>query len=63
MFKNHANKDKIRFVVLPMVSEILFTSSDIAMDCYELMDKYGEGKAAACGIKLDFSRLFAYGIP
>ena len=63
MFKSHPNKDKIKFVVVPMVREILHTTNDIAMDCDELMAKYGEGQPAACGIKFDFSRFFLYGIP
>ena len=63
MFKNHPNKDKIHFVVLPMVREVLHTICDIAMDCDELMQKYSEGSEYAGGIKFDFSRMFLYGIP
>lgn len=63
MFKNHPNKDNMHFVVLPIVREVMHTTNDIAMDCFEMMEKFGEGKPAACGIKFDFSRLFLYGIP
>jgi len=43
MYKNHPNKDKIHFVVLPIVREYLHTTSDVAIDCGELMEKYAEG--------------------
>ena len=63
MYKNHPNKDKIKFVVLPIVREILHTTNDLCIDPDELMAKFGEGKEAACGLKFDFSRFFLYGIP
>jgi len=63
MYKNHPNKDQIHFVVLPIVREVLHTTNDIAMDCFDLMAKYAEGKPETCGLKFDFSRLFLYGIP
>jgi hypothetical protein len=63
MFKNHPQKDQINFVVLPIAREVLHTTNDICMDPYELVEKYGHGKEAACGINFDFSRLFVYGIP
>jgi len=43
MFKEHPNKEKIRFIVLPIVREILHTVCDLAIDCHDLMEKYGEG--------------------
>ena len=43
LFKNHPNKDNIEFVVLPIVREVLHTTNDIAMDCFELMEKYAAG--------------------
>ena len=63
MFKNHPNKDNIQFIVLPIIREILHTTNDVAIDCDELMIKYGEGTPAAHGIKFDFSRFYLYGIP
>lgn len=63
MFKNHPNKDKIHFVVLPIVREVLHTTCDIAMDSQEMMAKFAEGSEAAGGIKFDFSRMYLYGIP
>ena len=46
-----------------MVREVLHTVCDIANDIYDTMEKYGEGKPAACGLKFDFSNIFLYGIP
>ena len=63
MFKNHPNKANIRFIVLPIVRECLACTNDIAMDCDELMVKFGEGAPATAGLNFDFSRLFLYGIP
>ena len=63
MFKNHPNRANIKFVVLPNVRENLHTCGDIGMDVYLLIEKFGEGKAASCGLNIDFSNLFAYGVP
>ena len=63
MFKNHPNKANIKFVVIPLVREVLHTCCDIAMDVNELLEKYGNGKPAACGINFDFSALFLHGVP
>jgi hypothetical protein len=63
MFKNHPNKANIKFVVLPIVREVLHTTCDVAIDCEELMVKFGENTPAACGLNFDFSRMFLYGIP
>ena len=60
MFQNHPNKDKIKFVVLPMLREVFYSVSDIAIDCEELMQKYGEGTKAAGGIVFDFSEFYQY---
>lgn len=43
MFKNHPDKDNIKFIVLPVVREVLHTTNDIAIDCDELMAKYADG--------------------
>lgn len=63
MFKNHPNKENIKFVVLPCIREVYYTTNDIAMDCFEMMDKFGEGTEHAGGIKFDFSNFFMYGTP
>lgn len=61
LFCNHPNMKNIKFVVLPIVREILHL--DIAMDCQALVERYGAGKPEAKGLEFDFSRLFAYGTP
>ena len=63
LFKNHPNKKNIHFVVLPNLREALRGATDIAIDCIELINKFGEDKTETCGIKFDFSRFFQYGIP
>ena len=63
MFKNHPNKENIKFVVLPCIREVYYTTNDIAMDCFEMMEKFGEDKEITCGIKFDFSNFFMYGTP
>ena len=63
MFKDHPNRENIHFVVLPILREVFYSVGDIAIDCHELMDKFGQGSEAAQGIKFDFSRFFLYGIP
>ena len=63
MFKNHPNKDKIKFVVLPIAREVMHTLCDVAMDCEEMMAKYANGNEICHGIKFDFSNMFLYGIP
>ena len=63
MFKNHPNRDNIHFVVLPILREVFYSVGYIAIDCHELMEKYGEGADASQGIMFDFSRFFLYGIP
>lgn len=63
MFKNHPNKDKIKFIILPIVREVLHTISDIAMDVNELMAKFADGQPGNFGIKFDWSRLSMFGNP
>lgn len=63
MFKNHPNRANIKFIVLPIIREVLHTTNDIAMDCEDLMKKYADDQPGNCGIKFDFSRLYLYGIP
>jgi broad specificity phosphatase PhoE len=42
MFKNHPNKDNIKFIVLPIAREVLHTTNDIAIDPRELIAKFAE---------------------
>ena len=58
MFKNHPNKDRIRFAVLPSLTEGLFNSCDIASDIYELEKSFLD-----CGIKFDFSMITSTPMP
>ena len=50
LFKNHPNKGDIRFVVLPIVREVLETSNDIALDIEVIMDKYTPGSDICHGL-------------
>ena len=63
MFKNHPNRENIKFIVIPTVREVLHTCCDIAMDVHLLIEKYGHDKPAACGLNFDFSSLFLNGVP
>jgi len=63
MFKNHPNKNQMKFIVLPIAREILHTTNDIAIPVRELIEKYKCGSPFCHGINFDFSRLFLYGIP
>ena len=36
MFKNHPNKQNIKFIVLPILRELFLAKDDIAIDPYSL---------------------------
>ena len=57
MFKGHPNLSNIRFVVEPMVHEIMHTTNDMNMDVLELIQKYAPGQAACHGCVFDFSNI------
>lgn len=57
MFKGHPNLDCIRFVVEPMVHEIMHTTNDMPMDALEMIQKYAPGQTACHGLHFDFSRI------
>lgn len=40
MFKNHPKKKEIKFLVVPIIREVLETANDIALDIDEIVDKY-----------------------
>jgi hypothetical protein len=63
MFQNHPNKDKIKFVVLPILRENLYSVGDIAINCEELMKKFKEGSEAAGGINFDFNEFKKFDDP
>ena len=59
MFKNHPNKDKIHFVVLPIAAEIMRAPSDSPMSIYDLREKYKNGNPNLHGLILDWSLIFS----
>lgn len=63
LFKNHPNRENIKFVVLPLVRGVLRCSHGVAMESEKLMQKFAPDSPDACGIKFDFSQMFAYGVP
>jgi len=44
MFKNHHNKANIKFIVLPILTEILLAKDDIACDAYSLVKEFSSNK-------------------
>ena len=62
MFKTHSNKADMRFIVLPVVREVLATSNDIANDIDITMGKYGMPELCE-GIHFDFSLTLIHGQP
>ncbi|TNV76426.1 hypothetical protein FGO68_gene11145 [Halteria grandinella] len=63
LFKNHPNKKDIRFVVLPIIREVLETSNDIALDIDVIVEKYAPGQPITEGIHFDFSMNMLHGQP
>jgi hypothetical protein len=63
MFKNHPNLPNIKFIVLPILREVLETSNDIAWSINDMMEKYKSGNEFSKGLNFDFSPLFMYGNP
>ena len=63
MFKNHPNLAKIRFIVLPLVHEIIHTCNDMHMDAEEMMEKYAAETEICQGLNFDFSMLLSSGAP
>jgi len=60
LFKSHPNLSNIKFVVVPILREVLESSSDIAMDMEEMMERFSSGTE---GIRFDFSYLMLQGAP
>jgi len=63
MFKNHPNKGSMKFVVIPVVREMMKFMNDVAMDINVLVEKFSPEKDICCGIHFDFSACFVFGIP
>lgn len=61
MFKNHPNLARIKFIVVPIVHEIMHTCNDMHMDANELMEKYSADSEICKGINFDFSMLIGSG--
>ena len=56
MFKTHPKKSEIKFLVVPLLHEILETADDIHSDALELMQKYKDPDLCH-GLNFDFSLL------
>ena len=63
MFKNHPNKSNIKFMVLPLLREIMIAKDDIAVDANSLIQEFSSSKYKSYGINFDFSQLEAHGKP
>jgi hypothetical protein len=63
MFKNHPRKNEIKFVVQPILREVMNTCNDIPRSVAEITTTYSKGAAICEGIVFDFSLLFNFGIP
>ena len=63
MFKGHPNLANIKFIVEPLIHEIMHTMNDICMDADQLQQKYAPGQEICHGLNFDFSRLSANHAP
>ncbi len=63
MFKNHPDKSTMKFVVVPIIREVMKLMNDICMDVKDLIKKFAPGQPICEGIHFDFSNLFLYGKP
>jgi hypothetical protein len=63
LFKKHPNKDQIRFIILPIVREVLETANDIARDIDDIMAMYSPESEHSHGISFDFSLVLLFGQP
>jgi hypothetical protein len=63
MFKDHPNVKNIKFIVVPLVREILHTVCDVPICAQELMKTFAKGSPASHGIEFDFKLLAHNGCP
>ena len=63
MFKNHPQKNQIKFLVVPIIREVLETANDIALDINHIIDKYSPNSEICQGINFDFSLMYLFGQP
>ncbi|CDW90334.1 UNKNOWN [Stylonychia lemnae] len=62
IFKNHPNKDKIKFIVIPLVKEGLNTGND-KCGTYERMRKIIDPLVTEHNLHFDFSMMHTFGLP
>jgi len=63
MFKKHPNLANIRFIVLPIIREVLETSNDIMPNIETSAKKYSPGEAICEGLNFNFALIYLFGIP
>lgn len=63
MFKNHPQKKDIKFILVPILREVLHTLCDVPTDVHCIMEQFAQGKEACHGIDFDFTLLKANGDP
>jgi hypothetical protein len=57
MFKDHPRVADIKFIVVPLVREILHTVCDMPICVHELIRTFAKGEEVCHGIEFDFSLL------
>lgn len=63
MFKHHPKVKEMRFIVVPLVREILHTVCDVPSCVYELQRNFAKGEDICEGIEFDFGHLKHAGDP
>ena len=63
MFKDHPKVKSIKFIVVPLVREVLHTVCDVPCCVHELQRTFAKGEPACEGIEFDFSHLKHAGEP
>ena len=61
MFKNHPNKSTIKFIIVPILREVVHTYCDIPICAEALMRKFAKDKEMCHGIDFDFSLFRGFG--
>jgi hypothetical protein len=63
MFKNHPDKENMKFTVIPLFKEVTNNSNDIPRSVAEITTTWAHGEERCKGIKFDFSQLYLFGVP
>lgn len=63
MFKGHPNLPNIKFVVEPMLHEVLHTTCDIHINAMDLIQKFAPGQPTCYGVNFDFSKITSMAQP